>query len=207
MGRVNDTAELDGPEPDIVGGSVLARGLLAVPYVGPQNATAGYPEAFGQDSLAIARMELDDRHRGGRSQVVRVDHRQQVLGEAREFRVDLQLHARSQEGEAFEQALHVGIGTLERLEPQPPGDLRELARELSPELAQILQLAVIVGEKPVVHQSVRARFAVNPGQWSPRRRSCPFRDRDRFGGRVAAEAAVPRVPPRSGRTGRCGLIC
>jgi hypothetical protein len=55
---------------------------------------------------------------------------EEMLGEPRKLGVDLEMHAGRHEGEALEEALDVGIGALERLQAEPPGDTRELTREL-----------------------------------------------------------------------------
>jgi len=75
-----------------------------------------------------------------------------VLREARELGVDLEVDARRHEREALEQPLDVRIGALERLQPQPARDLRELARELGAHLADVVELAVVVLEQPRIHQ-------------------------------------------------------
>ena len=67
---------------------------------------------------------------------MRIDVLEQVLGEARELRVDLELDPRRQESEPLQQPLHVGIGALEAVEAEAAGDLGELLRELGAHLAQ-----------------------------------------------------------------------
>ena len=54
--------------------------------------------------------------------------------------------------EPLQQALDVRIGALEGLEPQAAGDLRELARELAAQLADVVQLLAVVLEKARIHQ-------------------------------------------------------
>src|SRR5690606_12433642 len=67
------------------------------------------------------------------------------------LRVELELDARRQERETFEQPLDVGIGDLEAFHAEPAGDLRKLARELRAHLADVLQLAVVVAQETRVH--------------------------------------------------------
>jgi hypothetical protein len=65
---------------------------------------------------------------------MRVHQLREVLGEARKFIVDFQLHARREETEPFEQTFHVGIRAFEAFQSEPPGDLRKLAGELATHL-------------------------------------------------------------------------
>ncbi len=75
---------------------------------------------------------------------MRVDHLQQVLGEHRVLRVQLELHARGQKREAFQQPLDIGVGAFERVQAKPAGDLGILARKLRAHVAHVLQLAGVV---------------------------------------------------------------
>jgi hypothetical protein len=82
---------------------------------------------------------------------VRIDHLQQVLGKGRELRVDLELYPSGEEGEALQEALDVGVGTLEALQSEASGDLGELAGELPTHLADKAQLAVVVPKQTWIH--------------------------------------------------------
>ena len=55
----------------------------------------------------------------------------------RELGVDLELNACSQEGKALEQALDVGVGALESVEPEAACNLGIVTRELAAEIAQV----------------------------------------------------------------------
>ena len=63
---------------------------------------------------------------------MRLDRLQQVLGELGELVLELDVHPRGQEGDAFEQALDVRVDVGRGAEAEPPGDalvfLAELAR-------------------------------------------------------------------------------
>ncbi len=83
---------------------------------------------------------------------MRIDHLEQVLREARELGVDLELHACGEKREPLEEPFDIGIGTLEAVEPQASRDLRKLLRELPAHLAHVLQLAVVVVQNPWIHQ-------------------------------------------------------
>ena len=86
---------------------------------------------------------------------MRVDDLEQRLGEARELGVELEVHARRQEPDAFEQPLDVRVGDLEAVHAEPAGDLGKLARELGARLPKVLQLEVVVPEQAGVHYSTR----------------------------------------------------
>src|SRR4029450_376742 len=84
-----------------------------------------------------------------------IDDLEERLCEARELRVDLELHARRQEGDAFEQSFDVGIRHFEPVHPQPRRNFRKLLRELRTRLAQVLQLQVVVLEEARIHHATR----------------------------------------------------
>src|SRR5215216_2493507 len=124
---------------------------------------------------------------------MRREDRHQPLGETRVFSVDFELHASGQEGEAFEQALHVGVGALELVEPQAPGDLGKVLGELASQLAQVRQLAVVVGEEPPIQAT--------PLDPSRRKRwPHPSPSSDPYVETGAAAGAAPTTLPRSRRT-------
>ena len=148
---VLDAGQLQRPQRHLVGGPVVARSLLAPPQQAAHHRPARDAHPRGQRPLVQAGLHLHHRHRGDGRQVVRVDQLEQVLGEAGELRIDLQLHPRGQKGEPLQQSLHVGVGALERLQPQSPRDLGKLAGELPAHLPQVLELAVVVVKQPRVH--------------------------------------------------------
>jgi hypothetical protein len=82
---------------------------------------------------------------------VRIDVLEQVLGEARELRLDLQLHARREESEPLEQPLHVGIGAFQAFEAEAGSDLRELLGKLGPHAAQQRKLLFVEAEEARIH--------------------------------------------------------
>ncbi len=93
---------------------------------------------------------------------MRIDDLEQRLREAREFGVELELHARRQKSDAFEQPLDVGIVHLQPVHPEPGRNLRKLLGELGARLAQVLQLEVVVLKEARVHHATRdgARSAI-----------------------------------------------
>ena len=124
--------QLERPQRHLVPGAVLARGLIGrarARCAATVPRGTRYPSASAP-SLRLGCIWTSD-HRRRRRQIVGIDHLQQVLGEPREFGVDLQLDARRQKGESFQQSLDVRIGALEGLQPQPAGDLGKVAGELA----------------------------------------------------------------------------
>ena len=115
-----------------------------------------------RSGLVRVGLQLRHQHRRRRREVVRVDDFEQRLREARELGVELQLHARGQKPDAFEQPLDVGIGHLQPVHAEPGGDLRELLGELRAHLAQVLQLEVVVLQEARIHHATRdgARSAI-----------------------------------------------
>ena len=81
---------------------------------------------------------------------MRVNRFQQRLREAREFRVHLDVDARGQKREPFQQPLHervrAGVDAL-CVQREASSDLRELARKLRRRVTQVAQLIVVMMEK------------------------------------------------------------
>ncbi len=157
------------PQGQRVRGAVLAGGLLTGRHLAAQHRVARQFETGGEIRVGEFGLELHHRHRRHRREVVRVDGVQQVLGEARVLAVELELHARGEKGEAFQQPLDVRVRALEALEAEPGGDLRELGRELRARLANELQLAVVVLEQARVHGVSPARSRRTRRSRDPRR--------------------------------------
>ena len=116
-------------------------------------ATRHHASAVCQRRLVRVGMELRDEHRRRRRQVVRIDDLEQRLCEAREFGVELQLHARGEKRRPFDQPLDVGIvDDVDAVHAEARGDLRRLRRELGAHLAQVLELEVVELKEAGVHQ-------------------------------------------------------
>ncbi len=125
-------------------GAEFAGGALAGADQAAQRALPRHDDACCQPAVFQIRLQLHHRHRRQRRQIMRVDHLQQVLGEHRVLRVQLELHARGQKREAFQQPLDIGVGAFERVQAKPAGDLGILARKLRAHVAHVLQLAGVV---------------------------------------------------------------
>ena len=134
-----------------------------------------------------------DRHRGHGREIVRVEHREQAIGELGELVVEPVLHARAEKGDAFEQAADVRIVDGILRQPQAAGDLGMAFGEFAGQPAQRFEFAVEIGEQGVGH---RLRFL--------------FEDRhvlgdeiddgvegDRFGRRLRPQQRVDAQPQRA----------
>ena len=86
---------------------------------------------------------------------MRVDDLEQCLRETGKLGVDLQLHARGQKPDAFEQPLDVGIVHGQTVHAEPGRDLGELFGELGARLPQMLQLQVVILEETRIHHATR----------------------------------------------------
>ena len=106
-----------------------------------------------QVDLARVEDELDDRHRRDRRQEVRVEDVEERLRDLGVLVVDLEPDPARQEGERLDEPLDVRVVALVGLEGEPPGDLRVGLRELRPQPADEAQLALVVAEELVAHQS------------------------------------------------------
>ena len=160
-------------------------------------AARGWPPAsFGSLGSGQAR----DHHRRHRRQEVRVERLEQVRDESRELGVELELHARRQEGETLEQALDVRVGDLEPLHAQARRDLRELLRELGAHLAQVTQFLV-------VRRS--SRGSIDASQRRRYRRRVADLDPARLEVASACAAGSPAAPaaPTAGRGSRTRSGC
>ena len=68
---------------------------------------------------------------------------QQMLGEIRKLILKFELHPRPEEGDAFQQALDIGIGVGGVLQPQSSGDVFVFFAKFSRGLAQIGQFFIV----------------------------------------------------------------
>ena len=69
---------------------------------------------------------------------MRIEDAEQRLRDLRKLVVDLQVNARGEKGERFQQALDVRIVAFVRLQDQPPGDFRVFLAELRAKLAKVV---------------------------------------------------------------------
>src|SRR3954454_25153526 len=84
---------------------------------------------------------------------MRIQNVQQSFRNLRELIVQLVMHSAAEKCERLDQALHMRVLAGIRLEHQPAGDLRVLLPELRRHLADESQLALVVGEQFVSHES------------------------------------------------------
>src|SRR5690606_40001775 len=118
---------------------------------------------------------------GQRTEIVRIDELEQMLREARELGLELQLHARSEERESLEEPLDIRVRDLRRaVDAEAAGDLRILLGELRAHLAKVVQLALVVAQKARIHSAHRSVQTYSAAA-SVHRSDLPFRQ-DRIAG-------------------------
>ena len=122
---------------------------------GAQGTAARHVDTVREAAFPEIRLEAHHRHRRHRREKTRDHHFHEVLGKGRELGVDLELYPRREESKAFEQALDIRIRAVDAFNRKAPGDLRKFARELRGALAHVQELAVVVLEKPRIHQGTR----------------------------------------------------
>ncbi|MCY1431831.1 hypothetical protein D9M71_478080 [compost metagenome] len=135
--------DAQGPEHALVATAEFAGGLLATDQMRAQGGAGGQAKTGEQAALGVVGLELHHGHGRQRRHVVRAYRVEQLLGEARELRLHLQLHPRREETETFEQALDVGVGHLAVLQPQASRGFGIAAGELRAHFEQVVQLAVV----------------------------------------------------------------
>ena len=136
----------------------IARPVFAGQVAHRLGAQAAVPvdrEALGRSRPDCVELELHDRHRRDRRQVMRVEHAQQGGRQLGELVVDLVLDPTGQEGERLDQPLDVRIGAAVGLQQQPAGGGRILLGELLGELADERQLALVIVIQRLAHVTVR----------------------------------------------------
>jgi hypothetical protein len=94
---------------------------------------------------------VNDAHGGGRGEVVGVDGFEEVVGEAWELGVELELNAGGEEGVALEEAFDIGVDAGEVLDAEAAGDLGKLAGELLGHGLEVAEFTVVVAEQPAIH--------------------------------------------------------
>ena len=116
-------------------------------------------EAAGDRGHVGIDLELDDRHRRNRAQIVGIQDAHQRIGHLGEVVVEALLDPGRQHGERLDQPFDVGILALGRFELEPARDLRVLAGELTGELADESQLALVVDEQLIaLHSKLSIRM-------------------------------------------------
>src|SRR5262249_52017611 len=120
------------------------------------------------------KIRLEPHHRHGRQRREKAGkhHLQEVLRKGGKLRVDLELDAGGEEGEALEQALDIRIGAFGyAFEREAPSDLGKLLGELGRALPHVQQLVVVVLEEPRIHQR-RPGVVSSTWVWPDSRSSC-----------------------------------
>ena len=143
--------DLDRPQRDVLAGAEFTRRFLARGHLGMKRRVARHLDAAREVAFRDTGVQLRHGHRGRGAEVVGVEHFEQALREARKLRVQLDLHARRQEAEGLDQALHIRVVDLGAVQPQAARDLRVRGGEFAGGLAHVDQLFVVVVEKVGVH--------------------------------------------------------
>ena len=140
-----------------------------------------------------------DRHRRHGRQVVRIEHREQGIGELGKLIVEPVLHARAEEGHALEQAADMRIVDGVLGEAQAAGDLRMTLGELAGEHAQGFEFPVEVGE-----QGVRRHLCLLlENRHVLGEKVDDGVERDRLGRRLGMQQGVDAQPQRSAHLVGC----
>ena len=147
------------PDHRVIAGPELARD--ARHGTRQQRAATSDLEARADLRLFRPHLKLDHGHGGDRAKQVRIDDAEQRLGHLGKLVVDLQVNARGQESEGFQQPLDVRVLALIGLEVEAGGDLGILLAELRAHLAQERQLPLVV-EKQVVAHPIRPSLDIRP---------------------------------------------
>ncbi len=129
-------------------GSTIALGQLTA-----QERPSLDHKAGAQHRLLFLRLKFHNRHRRNRAKIVRVNSLQKTLRKARELGIQLQMDARGQEGESFQQSLHIRVwadflGVGQR---KSSGNLGKISTKLGGRFAQVPQLDVVKFQQPFIH--------------------------------------------------------
>src|ERR1700722_17536259 len=83
-----------------------------------------------------------------------INRLEERLGEAGKLRVELQMDAGGEPGEAFKEALDIGVGTdflAVLVEGKASGDFGKFTGELTGHFAQMAELIVVMVQQPFIH--------------------------------------------------------
>ena len=118
----------------------------AVELLGVQVAAALDLVAVWQVAALGVHLEFNNRHRGNRRQVVRIQRLEQRLGQLGKFIVQLEPNPGREKGKSLDQPLHVRIEQRARLliQQQSLGDFRTVAGELGAELPDEGELVFVL---------------------------------------------------------------
>ncbi len=149
--QVTRFGDLHGPKRYLVSGTKFTDRAIALAERRPQARAFRDHLPGGRQPATQVRSELHDRARGHGTQNVRIDEFQQMLREVRMTGIQLQLYARGEKREAFQQTLDIRVRALQPLYSEARGNTRIRLRELRARLANVLQFPVVVFEQPGIH--------------------------------------------------------
>jgi hypothetical protein len=107
--------------------------------------------AFDQYRIAILRLESGHANRRHGREVMRLNGREQMLGEFGKLILNFQLNAGSQESHPFQQSFYIRIGIGRRLEPQPGSNRLMLFAKLPRSFTEIGEFIVVRTQQPRIH--------------------------------------------------------
>src|SRR5438094_588943 len=139
----------------------LASSGIALSQNATHSAATRYDKSPRKIRLGQIRLELRNRHRRGRRQVIGVDDLEQALCETRELSIELELHPSGQKCGAFEQPLHIGVRNFDSAHAEPPRDLGKLLGKLGPHFSKMRELLVVMADESWIHGLLLSRKIAN----------------------------------------------
>ena len=134
--------DLERPQGDVLGGAEPAA--LALDLFRLELGVARHLVGLGH---LRPHAELEDAHRRDRGEVVRIEHREQRLGQLGEIVVELEADARVEQRYALDQPCDMRVLDRVGADAQAARDLGIALREVAAFLAQELELGVVVVEQ------------------------------------------------------------
>ena len=134
-----------------MGAAELAGRAVGAPALGVHRAASRHGVALLQAAFRERGDQLCDRTGRHRRQEGRIDHFHEVLGEIRVARIELELHARREKRDGFDQALDVRVGAIQTVHPEPCRDARIGFGKLRAHAAQVLEFPVVILEETGIH--------------------------------------------------------
>ena len=118
------------------------------------------PRSTDESALHLRRVgvgvELRDRERRDRREEVRVEHAEQRVADLAEVVVEAHADARGEQREGLDQPLDVRIAAARRVELEASGDLGVALREIGRQVADEVELALVVVEEVVARGHQRS---------------------------------------------------
>ena len=144
--------DVERPQRDVAAEAIAAGDLaVALAIGGVEIGAARDRHAVAQRRIGKGRQDLRQHRRRRRREIVRDELLEQIAGEFRKLVLELELHARGEEGRAFEQAGDHRIHALGDQAAEPLGDARIFLGEFPGLLVQQQEFSIVEIEKFPVH--------------------------------------------------------